>query len=153
MKNRPIDGTSGSYAGARLSTKSLAIFTPVSVVNPFAQHELRNPALTADEAARIAKATGNGYPVAGVICRRSIAAAVHGSGRYLGLELVRDRATREPATAQALAICERLRELGVVVQPTGDHLNVLELKPPPVFTSADADRVVEAIADALERGW
>ena len=39
-------------------------------------------------------------------------------GLYLGIELVRDRETLEPATEEAYAICERMRELGVIVQPT-----------------------------------
>ena len=46
--------------------------------------------------------------------------AVHGMGLYLGVELVRDPETLEPATEETLAICERMRELGVIVQPTGD---------------------------------
>ena len=60
-------------------------------------------------------------------------------GLYLGLDLVRDRATREPAREEAFAICERLRERGAIVQPTGDGENVLKLKPPLVFEQRDAD--------------
>ena len=59
-----------------------------------------------------------------------------------------DRATREPAVAQARWICERMRELGVVVQPTGDHGNVLKVKPPLCITESDAERFVVA----LDRG-
>ena len=50
----------------------------------------------------------------------------------MGVELVRDRATLEPAAAETSAICERMRELGVIVQPTGDRMNVLKMKPPDV---------------------
>ena len=60
--------------------------------------------------------------------------AVHGRGLYRGVDLVVDRDTREPAVAQARWICERMRELGVVVQPTGDHGNVLKVKPPLCIT-------------------
>ncbi|MEZ0064567.1 4-aminobutyrate aminotransferase-like enzyme/Ser/Thr protein kinase RdoA (MazF antagonist) [Streptacidiphilus sp. MAP12-20] len=62
--------------------------------------------------------------------RHPIVGAVHGSGLYLGLELVRDRATLEPATEETAELCDRMLDLGVVVQPTGDHLNVLKIKPP-----------------------
>lgn len=78
--------------------------------------------------------------------------AVHGSGLYLGIELVRDRETREPATQETAAICERMRELGVIVQPTGDHQNVLKIKPPLCIGRDDADTFVRAFAHALEVG-
>jgi len=93
----------------------------------------------------------------GVALKRSLIAlageheligTVHGRGLYQGVDLVLDRATREPAVAQARWICERMRELGVVVQPTGDHGNVLKVKPPLCITESDAERFVVA----LDRG-
>jgi 4-aminobutyrate aminotransferase-like enzyme len=75
--------------------------------------------------------------------------AVHGMGLYQGVELVRDRETREPADAEALAICERLLELGVICQPTGEGNNVLKVKPPLCLTRESADIVVEALGIAL----
>ncbi|GAB2833109.1 aminotransferase [Actinocorallia aurea] len=62
--------------------------------------------------------------------RHAAIGAVHGSGLYLGLELVADRAAREPATRLTAALCDHLRDLGVIMQPTGDHLNILKIKPP-----------------------
>jgi 4-aminobutyrate aminotransferase-like enzyme/Ser/Thr protein kinase RdoA (MazF antagonist) len=81
-----------------------------------------------------------------------LVAAVHGMGLYMGVELVRDRETLEPAAAEALAISERMLELGVIVQPTGDGNNVLKVKPPLCITPASADIVAEALEIAL-RGW
>jgi 4-aminobutyrate aminotransferase-like enzyme len=78
---------------------------------------------------------------------------VHGHGLYQGVELVRDPQTQEPATAEAAALCERLLDLGVVCQPTGDHSNVLKVKPPLCLTRASADVFVDALQDALSRGW
>ena len=75
--------------------------------------------------------------------------AIHGRGLYRGVDLVLDRETREPAVAQARWICERMRELGVVVQPTGDHGNVLKVKPPLCITESDADLFVIALDRAL----
>ncbi|HEY3336139.1 MAG TPA: aminotransferase [Candidatus Limnocylindrales bacterium] len=78
--------------------------------------------------------------------------AIHGMGLYLGVELIRERDTLEPADAEALAICERLLELGVICQPTGDGNNVLKVKPPLCLTRESADLVVEALGIALS-GW
>ncbi len=88
-----------------------------------------------------------------LVGRHEIAGAAHGMGLYLGLDLVRDRATREPAREEAYAICERLRERGAIVQPTGDGENVLKLKPPLVFDRRDADWLLETLDGVLTRGW
>ncbi|HEX3907851.1 MAG TPA: aminotransferase class III-fold pyridoxal phosphate-dependent enzyme, partial [Mycobacteriales bacterium] len=79
--------------------------------------------------------------------------AVHGMGLYMGVELVRDRATREPAVAETAAICERMLELGVVVQPTGDRMNVLKIKPPMCLTASSAAFFVEMLNRVLTEGW
>ncbi|MFJ8787890.1 aminotransferase [Streptomyces sp. NPDC102462] len=79
--------------------------------------------------------------------RYGIIGAVHGSGLYLGLELVRDRAGLEPATEETAELCDRMLDLGVVVQPTGDHLNILKIKPPLCID----DAAVDFFADMLDR--
>ena len=161
----------------------------------------------------LAKATGNGYPVSAVVCRRGIAeslavegsffasmggtpagaaagiatlkaiededlmgnaarmgarlrrgleslverfpmaGAVHGRGLYLGLELVTDPETREPATEATDALCERLLTLGVVMAATGDHMNVLKIKPPLCIDPEGVDFLLEALEVALAEGW
>lgn len=85
--------------------------------------------------------------------RHPLIGAVHGSGLYLGVEFVRDRETLEPATEETAAICERLRELGVIMQPTSDRLCVLKIKPPLCLTRRSADLFVDALDDALTNGW
>ncbi|AZF03095.1 aminotransferase [Pseudomonas sp. R5-89-07] len=75
--------------------------------------------------------------------------AVHGSGFYLGLELVRDRQTLEPATQETALLCDRLRELGVFMQPTGDYLNILKIKPPMVTTRRSVDFFVDMLSKVL----
>lgn len=79
--------------------------------------------------------------------------AVHGMGLYLGVELVRDRDTLAPATAETAAICERLRELGVIMQPTSDRMCVLKIKPPLTITIADADFFADTLDRVLTEGW
>ncbi|MFY9335736.1 MAG: aminotransferase class III-fold pyridoxal phosphate-dependent enzyme, partial [Mycobacterium sp.] len=78
---------------------------------------------------------------------------VHGSGLYMGVELVRDRSTLEPAVEETAAICERMRELGVIVQPTGDRQNVLKMKPPMCITRESADFFVDMLERVLRTGW
>ena len=85
--------------------------------------------------------------------RHDIIGPVHGEGLYLGVELVRDRETMEPATAEAKAICERLKELGVVVLTTSERSNVLKVKPPLCLTAASADFVVAQLDRVLSTGW
>ena len=85
--------------------------------------------------------------------RHPIIGTVHGSGLYMGVELVRDRTTLEPAAAETAAICERMRELGVIVQPTGDRQNVLKVKPPMCITRESADFFVDMLDHVLTTGW
>ena len=75
--------------------------------------------------------------------------AVHGSGFYLGLELVRDRQTLEPATEETALLCDRLRELGIFMQPTGDYLNILKIKPPMVTSKRSVDFFVDMLSKVL----
>ncbi|MFJ5921141.1 aminotransferase [Kitasatospora sp. NPDC092948] len=81
--------------------------------------------------------------------RHPVVGAVHGSGLYLGLELVRDRGTLEPATEETAELCDRMLDLGVVVQPTGDHLNILKIKPPLCLDTAAADFFADTLDLAL----
>lgn len=85
--------------------------------------------------------------------RHPLVAVVHGEGLYLGVELVRDRDTMEPAAAEAAAICERMRELGVIVLATSERSNVLKIKPPLCLTAESADHVVAMLDRVLAEGW
>jgi len=78
---------------------------------------------------------------------------VRGHGMYLGVELVRDRDTKEPATAEALLVSELMKDEGVLVYPTGPAGSVLKLKPPLPFTTADADLFTSVLDDVLGRDW
>jgi 4-aminobutyrate aminotransferase-like enzyme len=46
-----------------------------------------------------------------------------------------------------------MRELGVIVQPTGDGNNVLKVKPPLCITRRSADVAIEALERTLAGGW
>jgi alanine-glyoxylate transaminase/(R)-3-amino-2-methylpropionate-pyruvate transaminase len=74
---------------------------------------------------------------------------VRGLGLMLGVELVRDRSTREPAKQQTLDVLEHARELGVLVGKGGLDGNVLRLKPPMCITEDDADFAIDVLDRAL----
>lgn len=76
--------------------------------------------------------------------------AVHGSGLYLGVELVRDRETREPAVAETREVCELLLRHGVIMQATSERQNVLKVKPPMTLTREQADVFIAALDRVLE---
>ena len=84
--------------------------------------------------------------------RHELVGAVYGLGMYMGVELVRDRASWAPASGEAMQVAERMRELGVIVYPTGDGYNILKIKPPLVFTRDDADAFVERLDEVLGQG-
>jgi 4-aminobutyrate aminotransferase-like enzyme/Ser/Thr protein kinase RdoA (MazF antagonist) len=85
--------------------------------------------------------------------KHPIIGTVHGMGLYLGVELIRDPATLEPAPEETAAICDRMLELGVVIQPTGDHQNILKTKPPLCLDTDAADFYVAALDRVLTEGW
>ncbi|SPO56475.1 conserved protein of unknown function [Pseudomonas sp. JV551A1] len=87
-----------------------------------------------------------------LVDKHPLAGAAHGSGFYLGLELVRDRATLEPATEETMTLCNRLRDLGIFMQPTGDYLNILKIKPPMCTSRASVDYFVDSIDRVLGEG-
>jgi 4-aminobutyrate aminotransferase-like enzyme len=85
--------------------------------------------------------------------RHPLIGTVHGVGLYLGVEMVRDAETLEPAAAETAAICDRMLELGVIIQPTGDHQNILKTKPPLCITVEDADFYVDTLDRVLTEGF
>jgi 4-aminobutyrate aminotransferase-like enzyme len=85
----------------------------------------------------------------GLALQRRLVADVRGAGLLLGVELVLDRETREPAPVQTRAVVEHLREAGVLVGIDGPLRNVVKIRPPLVFSAADADRLLEAFDAAL----
>jgi 4-aminobutyrate aminotransferase-like enzyme len=75
---------------------------------------------------------------------------VRGAGLFIGVELVRNRSTLEPATEEAAAIVNRMRDLGVLVGIDGPHANVLKIRPPLVFNENHALQLVDALDRALQ---
>ncbi|MEO8193544.1 MAG: aspartate aminotransferase family protein [Gemmatimonadales bacterium] len=84
-----------------------------------------------------------------LMTEHSLIGDVRGMGLMLGVELVRDRATKEAAKAETLQVLEEAREMGVLLGKGGIDGNVLRIKPPMCITAADADFALEVIHQAL----
>jgi 4-aminobutyrate aminotransferase-like enzyme len=82
--------------------------------------------------------------------RHAIVGDVRGTGLFLGVELVRDRTTLEPAGDEASFVANRMREMGVLLGTDGPHHNVVKIRPPMPFDDANADLLVETLDTALK---
>ena len=75
--------------------------------------------------------------------------AVHGMGLYLGVEIVAG-GPDQPDKQGAAQVCEALLDYGVIVQPTGDHKNVLKIKPPLTIDAHAVDHFVASLWAVME---
>ncbi len=81
--------------------------------------------------------------------RHELVGDVRGSGLFLGVELVRDRVTLEPAADEASYVFNRMREEGILLGTDGPHHNVVKIRPPMPFDDANADRLVATMDRVL----
>jgi 4-aminobutyrate aminotransferase-like enzyme/Ser/Thr protein kinase RdoA (MazF antagonist) len=77
--------------------------------------------------------------------RYSLIGDVRGLGLFIGIELVRNRETLEPADGEASQVVERMKERGVLLSTDGPLHNVIKIKPPLVFSKVDADFLVSRL--------
>jgi 4-aminobutyrate aminotransferase-like enzyme/Ser/Thr protein kinase RdoA (MazF antagonist) len=81
--------------------------------------------------------------------RYPIIGDVRGSGFFLGVELVRDRATLDPAAEEAAHIVERMKERGILLGTDGVFHNVLKIRPPMPFDEDNAARFLATLERIL----
>ena len=84
-----------------------------------------------------------------LMSRHEIIGDVRGSGMFLGVELVKSRDTREPATAEAEAVVNNMRDSGILLGTDGPFHNVLKIRPPMPFNREDADRLLSTLDKVL----
>jgi 4-aminobutyrate aminotransferase-like enzyme len=84
-----------------------------------------------------------------LIDRHETVGDVRGSGLFVGVELVTNRQTLEPASAAATIVVNRLREEGILIGTDGPHANVLKIRPPMPFDEADAELLVDTLDRVL----
>jgi len=85
--------------------------------------------------------------------RHALVGDVRGLGLFIGVELVRDRDSLEPAGDEAGVIANRMRDRGVLVSTDGPFHNVLKIKPPLCFSEEDADLLASTLDDLLGEGY
>ncbi len=74
---------------------------------------------------------------------------VRGLGLMLGVELVRNRETKEPANTEAAEVMEKCRERGLLIGKGGLYGNTLRIKPPMCLTTDDADFMADCLEESL----
>ncbi len=82
--------------------------------------------------------------------RHELIGDVRGSGLFLGVELVRSRATLEPAGEEASFVANRMRERGILLGTDGPYHNVIKIRPPMPFSAEDGELLVRELDLALE---
>ena len=82
--------------------------------------------------------------------RHTLIGDLRGRGLFFGAELVRDRETREPATAEARKLVNAMRDRGVLISKIGKHDNILKMRPPMPFANEHADLLLSVLDDCLK---
>lgn len=74
---------------------------------------------------------------------------VRGKGLFIGIEFVKDKLTKIPAPELTTYIVEQMKERGVLLSADGPDHNVIKIKPPLVFSIADADALISNLTSVL----
>ena len=75
---------------------------------------------------------------------------IRGSGLFLGMELVRNHETLEPAGREASYIKERLRDMKILIGTDGPYDNVLKIRPPMPFNEENAEILADRLSKVFE---
>lgn len=121
---------------------------PVSCAAGLAVLDVIREERLAEHAATVGKQLLDGLTA--LASRYPILGQVRGRGLFLGFEMVRDSSGREPATEEARRLVNRLRDFGILNSTDGPDANVIKLKPPLPFSSADAAYYLEVLETVLE---
>ena len=74
---------------------------------------------------------------------------VRGKGLLLGIELVKDRGTKEPATSECVRVLESCRDMGLLLGKGGLYGQTIRFSPPMCLHEQDADFLL----DVLDRAF
>jgi len=74
---------------------------------------------------------------------------VRGKGLMIGVELVKNRKTKEPAVEQTVKVRDEMRERGILIGKGGTSRSVLRIQPPLIMTEEQANKVIDAFDASL----
>ncbi len=101
-----------------------------------------------EHAARMGTALRDG--LSRLQARHSMIGDIRGRGLWVGIELVLDPESKEPATDACGQVMNRMREEGVLLGRIGPFDNVLKLRPPMVFAEEHAEIVLDTLGRVLD---
>jgi 4-aminobutyrate aminotransferase / (S)-3-amino-2-methylpropionate transaminase / 5-aminovalerate transaminase len=120
---------------------------PVSCAAALANISFMERSRLAEEAAR--KGERLMESLKGLDSRKVKVGEVRGLGLMIGIELVRDLESKEPAAEETAMIRKLARERKVLLGAGGSHANVLRIQPPLTISDDELDRVVSVIQESL----
>jgi 4-aminobutyrate aminotransferase-like enzyme len=83
--------------------------------------------------------------------RHPLIGDVRGLGLFVGIELVRDRETLEPADIESTVVVNEMKGRGFLLSTDGPFHNVIKIKPPMVIQAHDVDETLVALDEILEK--
>jgi len=128
------DGSHGSTFGGN----------PLSCQAALATLRLLRGGLT-ENAGRVG--TGLLTKLRGLMDRHPLIGDVRGIGLMVGIEIVKDRASREPAPSERQRIVQRAFERGLLTLPCGK--STIRLSPPLICNDSDADKAVSILDQVI----
>jgi 4-aminobutyrate aminotransferase-like enzyme len=81
--------------------------------------------------------------------RHPLVGDVRGLGLFIGVELVRDHESLEPADTEASRVIDEMKVRGFLLSTDGPFHNVIKIKPPMVLTEQDVDETLTALNEVL----
>lgn len=122
---------------------------PVSVLQGLATLEI----IDEEQIQRKARETGHylQQKLLELQSKHALIGEVRGLGLMLGIELVKDRKTKEPATAETAVVVEEAKNRALLLGKGGLYGNVIRIKPPMCITKADCDFLAGCLDECLTK--
>lgn len=121
---------------------------PVSCAASLANIEFMEKTLLAEAAEKKGKMLQE--MLAGINPKQVCVGEIRGKGLIVGIELVMDPESKQPAAAEAGKIRAALREKGVLIGVGGAFANVLRIQPPLTISEDELASVIDRFKEVLE---
>ena len=82
--------------------------------------------------------------------KHDIIGDVRGKGLMVGVELVKDKTSKEPAIEETASVFETCKDNGLLLGKGGLHGNVFRIKPPMCITEKDIDFMIDVMDHSLQ---